>query len=96
MRIANSLWKNKNYYQCKSITLRFLKYLGVVKFSINIIVKTCLQVLTIIDYMINDYFILVYIIYTTIIKRSGLYETKSYCTGYFNGLHFSYGLLKKR
>lgn len=81
MRIANSLWKNKNYYQCKSITLRFLKYLGVVKFSINIIVQTCLQVLTIIYYMINDWFILVYIIYTTIIKRSGLYETKSYCTG---------------
>lgn len=61
MRIANSLWKNKNYYQCKSITLRFLKYLGVVKLSINIIVQTCLQVLTIIDYMINDWFILVYI-----------------------------------
>lgn len=81
MRIANSLWKNKNYYQYKSITLRLLKYLGVVKFSINIIVQTCLQVLTIIDYMINDCFILVYIIYTTMIKRSGLYETKSYCTG---------------
>lgn len=68
------MWESLTVYgKIKTIiSINLLKYLGVVKFSINIIVQTCLQVLTITDYMINDYFILVYIIYTTIIKRRGL------------------------